>query len=128
LLSGFSVAKLELLICGAREINVESTRENMVLGGFEKEDYLVRWLLEIFDRSRRAAFLYFISGTIKPPFDMFKTIKFKVSKIYEDDPRSLPLTHTYFYEIEIPAYKTKEKTRDRFLTAIFEGSEGFYIG
>jgi len=65
---------------------------------------------------------------MKPPFDVFKTIKFKVSKMYEDDPRSLPLAHTCFYEIEIPAYKTKEKTRDKVFTAIFEGSKGFYIG
>jgi len=129
-ISTFSVADLELLMSGMQEIDVEDMKQNLELSGFKESDDLVVWLFEVlteFDHAERAAFVYFISGSVKVPFGGFKYTGFKITKM-EGSSKSLPNAHTCFYEIEIPNYSSKKEVREKVLTAIFEGIEGFHIG
>ena len=66
LMSTFTASDLELIIAGMQEIDVDEMKTYVVLSGFaNKEVELIVWLFEIlqdFNQSERAIFLYFISG------------------------------------------------------------------
>ena len=130
-LSSLNVSDLNLLIEGLPEINVEEIRKYAQYSkGFNYDSDVVNWVFEIleeFDQTQRAFFWHFISGSMKVPIGGYKTNPVKFIKLSYHDDEWLPTTHACFFHLEIPAYSTKVKTREKLLMAIFESGDEFLI-
>jgi E3 ubiquitin-protein ligase HUWE1 len=78
LISIFEWKEMELMLCGLPDIDVSDMKENCEYNGYEKESQVVQWLwelLESYDKSKRAAFIQFITGTSKVPLGGFKELR-----------------------------------------------------
>jgi len=111
-------------------IDITDMAENCKFGGdAESHPELVNWIWETLKELSKedlANFYFFISGSTKSPFGGFKNKQIKITTT-SGDVSKLPMGHTCFSELEIPVYKSKEAFRDKLLTAMSEGKEGFAI-
>jgi len=130
MISSFTVAELQLLISGEQEIDITDMKMNVILSGYKKTDSIIEWIFEIlteFNQNQRAAFLYFVSGSTRVPFGGFANCQVKIQML-SGNTNKLPQAHTCFYTMDIPQYETKEKTREKLMMAVFDGSEGYGFG
>ncbi len=77
LVSVFSPAELELLICGLPDVNVSELQANTDYHQYRASDEVIVWFwdaLKSFNREERASFLQFVTGTSK--VKLFLAIKF----------------------------------------------------
>ena len=68
LISIFEWKEMELMLCGLPDIDIEDMKENTEYNGYGKEEKVILWLwelLESYDKSKRAAFLQFVTGVLK---------------------------------------------------------------
>ena len=68
LVSVFSPAELELLICGLPDVNVSELQANTDYHQYRASDEVIVWFwdaLKSFNREERASFLQFVTGTSK---------------------------------------------------------------
>jgi len=75
------------------------------------------------DLDQKKRFLFFATGSDRAPVGGLGTMPFYVMKHGEDSDQ-LPSAHTCFNHLLLPAYKTKEKLKEKLLIAI-SNSEGF---
>ena len=67
LISIFEWKEMELMLCGLPDIDIEDMKENTEYNGYGKEEKVILWLwelLESYDKSKRAAFLQFVTGLL----------------------------------------------------------------
>lgn len=53
------------MLCGLPDIDIEDMKENTEYHSYGKDDKVIQWLwelLESYDKSKRAAFLQFVTG------------------------------------------------------------------
>lgn len=134
LISMFSDHELELLISGLPEIDVDDLRRNTEYSGLSAASPVVRWFWEVvegLDKQDLALLVQFVTGTSKVPLEGFAALqgvhgpqKFQIHKAYGAADR-LPTAHTCFNQLDLLEYPSKEQLRERLLTALHEGSEGF---
>lgn len=130
----FDEQELELLISGLPDINVDDWLANTTYNNYLASLIQIQWFwraVKLFDNEERAKLLQFATGTSKVPLNGFKdlngalgTCKFSIHRDYGLTDR-LPLSHTCFNQIDLPAYETYEKLRGSLLLAMTEGYEGF---
>ena len=97
-------------------------------------DEVVGWFwatLDEFDQQDRARFLMFVTGTSKVPVGGFKALRgqrgpqrFTIEKAYVSS-EALPVAHTCFNTLTLPAYPDRDTLREKLLIAIREAGEGF---
>lgn len=124
LLSLFTWQELELSVCGKREVSIELLRDNTSYSGWTKEDQQVKWLwqaLEVFTAEERQLFLRFVWGRSRLPlssedFDQ----KFVVMTCSRNTDHTLPISHTCFFQLELPRYTNFEVLKKKLLYAITE--------
>jgi hypothetical protein len=135
LLSFVTDRELKLLICGLPEIDVKDLKSNTKNHGLTAATPVVQWFWEgvkelgaqDLDQS-----VQFITGTSKVPLEGFKALqgvhgppKFQIHRAFGEGEGRLPTAHTCFNQLDLPDYDTKEVLRERLMTAIHEGREGF---
>jgi len=129
-LTHLSSSELELIIAGAPEIDLNDMKKHATYdGGYTQNTEVIKWLWEVlaeFNQDELAAFLFFVSGTLKVPYGGFKDYPVYISRYHQKD--ALPVAHTCSWQMELPEYDSKEKLREKVLMVIFEGVDGFYIG
>ena len=79
----------------------------------------MKWFWEILKEmsaEERTMFLRFVWGRSKLP-SSGKLKSFTLSKLNRGDD-ALPISHTCFFQLELPDYSTKEVMRDKILYAI----------
>lgn len=133
LISVFSPAELELLICGLPDVDVEDLRATTEYQHYQPTDDQIVWFwdtLRSFSREDKAQFLQFVTGTSKVPLDGFANLRgvrgpqrFSIHRMY--DTNLLPTAHTCFNQLDLPAYESQEILREKLLIAIREGHSGF---
>jgi len=81
-----------------------------------------------------ARLVMFITGTSKVPLEGFGALqgmdgpqRLQIHRVPGDSLR-LPSSHTCFNHLDLPEYDSYEKLKERLLTAIREGGEGFGFG
>ncbi|KAL0221363.1 hypothetical protein RCL1_001217 [Eukaryota sp. TZLM3-RCL] len=110
---------METLVCGDPEISIEQLQKiaNYSKGSLSPNSPYVRmfWaVLESFTQKQRQAFLRFVWGRTRLP--KRGGSKFQIVDI---SGAGLPISHTCFFQIDIPrAYTSQEHMRERFLYAI----------
>eukprot|EP01038_Epipyxis_sp_PR26KG_P005357 gene5357-7431_t len=135
LISIFTPIELELLICGLPDINVDELYVHTDYHMYKASDDVILWFWEVlrgFNRTERASFLQFVTGTSKVPLGGFANLqgmrgnqRFSVHKAYGAEAGLLPTAHTCFNQLDLPSYKSAAELKEKLLTAINEGSEGF---
>lgn len=131
----FNDHELELMISGLPDIDIADLRANTEYhGGYSAASPVVHWFWEVvgqLDREGQALLLQFVTGTSKVPLDGFKALqgnngpqKFQIHKFFGGADR-LPSAHTCFNQLDLPEYESKEQLKERLLTAIHEGKEGY---
>lgn len=130
----FDEQELELLISGLPDIDVADWQNNSTYNNYSPSSEQIQWFwraVKSFDNEERAKLLQFATGTSKVPLNGFKELrganggcKFSIHRDYGSTER-LPLSHTCFNQVDLPAYETYETLRGSLLLAITEGHEGF---
>ncbi|XP_033745348.1 E3 ubiquitin-protein ligase HUWE1-like isoform X3 [Pecten maximus] len=134
LISIFNEQELELLISGLPNIDIDDLKSNTEYHKYQSTSLQVQWFwraLRSFEQSDRAQFLQFVTGTSKVPLQGFAFLEgmngYQKFQIHRDDRSTerLPVAHTCFNQLDLPAYETYDKLRRMLLLAINECSEGF---
>ncbi|XP_076800643.1 E3 ubiquitin-protein ligase HUWE1-like isoform X1 [Clavelina lepadiformis] len=134
LISIFDEQELELLISGLPNIDIDDLRQNTEYHKYQANSLQIQWFwraLRSFDQAERAKFLQFVTGTSKVPLQGFASLEGMTGvqkfQIHRDDRSTsrLPCAHTCFNQLDLPAYETYDKLRERLLLAIVECTEGF---
>ncbi|KNC51737.1 HECT domain containing 3 [Thecamonas trahens ATCC 50062] len=121
----FTPDEVELLVCGRASIDVALLKSQTEFGyGLTAQSREVEWLwsvLESFSPEEQAQFLRFVWGRSRLPlnatgFDQ----QFKVKRMDARGPAdgALPVAHTCFFQIDLPAYTSREALRAKLLYAI----------
>jgi hypothetical protein len=122
LLNMFSWKQVETLVCGAADIDVEILKNNTDYDSCSTSDRHIQFFWEIlkdFTPRERTLFLKFVWGRSKLPAGT----DFRHMKITRYNPSGpvdnyLPVSHTCFFTIDLPAYTSKDVMREKLLYAI----------
>jgi len=123
-LSVFTGAELEELVCGASFIDAENLRKNTIYESCSDTDAFVQHFWVAFgqltqeDRRRFVSFAY---GRSRLPRDLTELPhRFKITPLGGDrNERALPHSHTCFFHIELPRYTSPEQCKEKLLVAIY---------
>jgi len=117
--------ELELEVCGSPSIDVGFLQSMAVYdGGLSENDrhvqYFWRMLRERFNDRERARFLTFVWGRSRLPTTLSPDVKFKIQPFtrIHDVQKALPVAHTCFFSLELPAYSSLEVMTERFTYAV----------
>ncbi|CAG8566638.1 1145_t:CDS:10 [Paraglomus brasilianum] len=123
----FRPEEIEQLMCGSRDLDFEAL-ENVTQydGGFNKNSQVVRNFWEIvhgFTEEQKKRLLFFTTGSDRVPIGGLSKLQFVIAKNGGDSDR-LPTSHTCYNVLLLCEYSSKEKLKERLLTAI-SNAEGF---
>ncbi|EME28106.1 ubiquitin-protein ligase E3 [Galdieria sulphuraria] len=123
----FRPDELEVLVCGQRHLDFEALKQVTVYeGGFNAESQVIKWFWDIVDEmtlEEKLHLLFFVTGSDRAPVGGLGQLRFVIQRAGPDTDR-LPTSHTCFNILLLPEYSSKEKTRNRLLTAI-QNAQGF---
>ena len=117
LLALFTGSEIEYLICGSADVDVKLLKETCQYDGPSPSDphVILFWkaLEQEFTMEDRVAFLRFVSGRTRlpnrPEEMRGSNCHLKLSNMSGSNPDSfLPLSHTCFFQLELPRYSTLE--------------------
>ncbi|KAL0490071.1 hypothetical protein AKO1_009425, partial [Acrasis kona] len=122
--SVFSWHELEMLVCGSPTIDLDVLKRHTIYESYTPTCREVRdfWqCLESFDANQRSLYLRFVWGRSRLPIteEGFANHHMKIQKLEKSNPdQMLPLSHTCFFSIELPAYSSYQIMRSKLLYAI----------
>lgn len=117
-----SYKQLETLVCGAADVDVEILKENTDYDGCSLTDQHIIYFWEVlkgFNARERTLFLKFVWGRTKLPAGK-DWRHMKVTRLQPAGPVNnyMPISHTCFFTLDLPAYTTKEAMQQKLLYAI----------
>eukprot|EP01017_Pseudomicrothorax_dubius_P045945 TRINITY_DN8029_c0_g3_i1.p1 TRINITY_DN8029_c0_g3~~TRINITY_DN8029_c0_g3_i1.p1 ORF type:complete len:322 (-),score=81.09 TRINITY_DN8029_c0_g3_i1:88-1053(-) len=123
----FTPRELNVLICGSQKLDFNELERAMEYeDGFDKDSQVIKdlWaILHSFNEEQKKKFLFFCTGTDRAPIQGLGSLRFIVSR-WGPDSDKLPTAHTCFNHLLLPEYSSREKLREKLLTAM-NYSEGF---
>ena len=122
LLYMFSWKQVETLVCGAADINVDVLKGNTVYEGLNADTPAVQMLWDVLKEmssKERSLFLRFVWGRARLPSGKnFKQFKITFKSVSGSPDKYLPVSHTCFFTLDLPAYSCKEILKEKLLYAI----------
>ena len=135
LISVFTAKELELLISGLPDIDIHDLKKNTEYQGYRATDKEIGWFWNIMftlNKSEKAAFLQFTTGSSKVPLNGFAELqgmrgiqKFSIHKVGGGPNGALMSAHTCFNTLDLPVYVSEEVMKEKLLLAIKEGGGAF---
>lgn len=123
----FRPEELEELVIGQRKYDWETFQDICEYdGGFGKNHETIKHFWSVFDEmeeSEKKMLLEFFTGSDRIPVGGLSRLKPKIQSSGPDSDR-LPTAHTCFNILLLPAYKSREKLKER-LTKAIENAKGF---
>lgn len=118
----FSASQLEELVCGSPEFDIEAWKKHTDVQGVSAQTVRLFWkVMESLSNKERAGFVRFAWGRSRlPPEKHWRTNMI----LMNGGNAVLPLSHTCFFSIELPAYTCEADMRHGLLTAIHFGCGG----
>merc|ERR1711924_486863 len=117
MLALFTGGELEAQVCGTTEIDAGLLKQTCRYSGLSPSDACVQhfWAaLESFDTAQRADFLQFVWGHSRLPSKLVGDDSLYLTPLQHAHPlQALPVSHTCFFQLELPAYTSVEVRRDR---------------
>eukprot|EP00871_Galdieria_phlegrea_P005610 jgi/Galph1/604/GphlegSOOS_G5327.1 len=133
----FNELELELLMSGLPDIDIADLKANVEYSGYTASSPQIQWFWQMvseMSKEDHARLIMFITGTSKVPLEGFGALqgmdgpqRLQIHRVPGDSLR-LPSSHTCFNHLDLPEYDCYEKLKERVLTAIREGGEGFGFG
>jgi hypothetical protein len=121
----FSWAQLEVLVSGSPVFDIALWKRNTDASGVSKETLALFWkVIESMTPKEQAGFVRFAWGRSRLPSADDFTTKMKLTNAGS---ASLPLAHTCFFSVEMPAYTTEAAMRHGLMTAIHFGAGGILM-
>eukprot|EP00948_MAST-09A_sp_MAST-9A-sp1_P002843 g2843.t1 len=124
-------ADLQVFICGDAEVSVERLRAHTEYSGWNENHASVQRFWKVFDtftNDERSKFLRFVWGRSRLPRGEDWSTTFKLTrKQGSNADNDLPIGHTCFFQIELPAYSSEDIMKKRLLVAIHYGVGEFMI-
>jgi hypothetical protein len=122
----FSGAQLDELVCGSPTFDLELWRRNTDSSGVSAVTVGLFWkVLASLTHKELAGFVRFAWGRSRLPPPKEFTTKMRLTS---GGSAVLPVSHTCFFSVELPEYRTEEKMRHGLLTAIHFGVGGILNG
>ncbi len=120
--------ELEVLVAGESEVDLDYLKQHSKYDGFSgPDDVIVKrfWrVFSSFSNTDMAQYVRFAWGRSRlPPRGAKWTHPHTLTRSKDRDDR-LPIAHTCFFSIELPAYATDERMKQALLTAIHYGVGG----
>mmetsp|Transcript_1752 Transcript_1752/g.3637 ORF Transcript_1752/g.3637 Transcript_1752/m.3637 type:complete len:122 (-) Transcript_1752:51-416(-) len=116
------------------EIDIHDLQRNTEYQNYKPADPQIEWfwnILHSFNRSEKAAFLQFVTGSSKVPLDGFSNLqgmrgtqKFSIHRA-GGPTTALSSAHTCFNALDLPAYTSEKEMKEKLLLSINEGRGGF---
>ena len=123
----FRPEEVEILVCGSVCLHFDELEKvTLYDGGFTKDSLTIRHFWDIvheFSNEQKKRLLFFTTGSDRVPIGGLAKMNFVISRNGPDSDR-LPTAHTCFNVLLLCEYRSKEKLRERLLTAI-QNAEGF---
>jgi len=120
-ISLFDSTELQLLICGAPNIDFKELEKGTTYGeGYHRDHLTIRQFWRVvnnFDETQKKSFLAFTTGSDRSPIGGLKELHLYISR-YGDDSEMLPTSHTCFNHLELPEYSSEEKMTTKLEKAI----------
>ncbi|KAG4087328.1 hypothetical protein H8356DRAFT_1730130 [Neocallimastix lanati (nom. inval.)] len=126
----FRPEELEQLVCGSQDIDIDVLESVTLYDGFTKESECVKnfWsIVHEFDEEQKKRLLFFTTGTDRVPLGGTSKMQFIIARNGPDSDR-LPSAHTCFSVLLLNDYATREKLKERLLTALKNADCGFFLG
>jgi len=120
--------ELEAYVCGDPTIDVEELKKHTTYHGYNEGDRTCSRFWRVFQSmtpEERSKFVRFSWGRSRLPRGKW-TKPFKFTKRNGGDDQ-LPIGHTCFFQVEMPAYSSDSVMKKRILTAINWGMDAFLI-
>jgi len=134
LVSIFNAKELELLISGVPDYDMHDLQKNTEYQHYKPSDPQIEWFWNIMyslNRSEKAAFLQFVTGSSKVPLEGFSNLqgmrgtqKFSIHRAGGPS-TALASAHTCFNALDLPVYTSEKEMREKLLLCIYEGRGGF---
>ena len=122
-LSLFTWREVELMVCGSPEIDIELLKSTCRYSSLSSSDRRCANFWEAFERftqQERAAFLQFTWGRGRLPNRLVGDDSLYLTPMHHHTPdEALPVSHTCFFQLELPDYSTAEIAYEKILYAIF---------
>ncbi|KRX06241.1 HECT-domain-containing protein [Pseudocohnilembus persalinus] len=127
-LNYLSQNELGLYLSGMPKLDIQKLKDSVKLTGYNKNDITVIQFFEVleeFDDTMKANFVFFFSGSFKIPLDNFEENSLEIIKA--NSILNLPVAHTCFLQIELPDYKDRLVLKQKLVQALVYGNSGFHI-
>ena len=112
---------IETRACGAKVFDVEKLRSLTNYKYMDEDHPVVKrfWkAFESFNETEKAQYLKFVWGRTRLPIDTSNLeYNHEIELMDNLDPKGFPQSHTCFFRLDIPDYKTDEICRQRLLQA-----------
>ncbi|KAI8907246.1 hypothetical protein EDD86DRAFT_227847 [Gorgonomyces haynaldii] len=125
----FRAEELMQAICGSPSLDFEELEKSTKYDGFEADAPVVRYFWEIvkeFTDEQKKQLLFFTTGSDRVPIGGLGKLQFIIGKNGLDSDR-VPTSHTCFNVLLLSEYSSKEKLKDRLLTALANCNCGFFL-
>uniref|UniRef100_A0A7S3ZES9 HECT domain-containing protein n=1 Tax=Lotharella globosa TaxID=91324 RepID=A0A7S3ZES9_9EUKA len=121
----FDGPELEKAVCGVNSVDIALLKRHTVYqGGYSQSALVIQYFWEVmenrFDNELRQKYLQFVWGRSRLPIDEMKwEHPMKISRMNRADPdRVLPVSHTCFFQLDLPEYTNAETLYQRLKVAI----------
>jgi len=122
-LMAFDGPELEIAVCGVNTVDIALLKRHTVYqGGYNENHPVIQLFWEVmekrFDNELRQKYLQFVWGRSRLPTDEAKwETPMKITKLNKSG-NPLPLSHTCFFQIDLPEYTDAQVLHDRLKVAI----------
>ena len=118
----FSWKQLETLVCGTVDVNIDILKENTDYEGCGLADQHIQYFWEVlreFSPKEKSLYLKFVWGRSRLPSGK----DWRHMKVTRSNPNGpvnnyMPVSHTCFFTLDLPAYTTKDAMRNKLLYAV----------
>ncbi|ESN94683.1 hypothetical protein HELRODRAFT_68680, partial [Helobdella robusta] len=117
--------EIELLVCGSPALDMNDLMKVTVYDGYNSESETVKYFWEVvtsLSGDVQKQLLLFATGSDRVPVGGMQEMHFKITRV--ENVNMLPVSHTCFNQLVLPAYKSKKVLKQKLLVAI-ENAEGF---
>ena len=125
----FRPAELMELTCGSSELDFKDLEKGTKYDGFEGSDTVIRYFWEIvheFSDADKKMLLFFATGSDRVPVGGLAKLQFVIARNGGDSDQ-VPTSHTCFNVLMLCNYESKQKLKDRLMTALANSDCGFFL-
>ncbi|CAK4666319.1 unnamed protein product [Aphanomyces euteiches] len=124
----FTGLEFELMVCGSPEVDIDLLAQCTEYSSCSATDQHVVWVwntLRKFSHEERSAFLRFVWGRSRLPHTAAEFPQSFKLQSFNKSPADtyLPVAHTCFFAIEVPAYSSEELLAKKLIYAIYNCQE-----